>query len=57
MLRYIVDRGDQELWDKVLADDNKARRQLIDQVGRTACSAATAAVAQQTLCLAAVLFI
>lgn len=34
--RYIVDRGDQELWDKVLADDNKARRQLIDQVVSTA---------------------
>lgn len=30
--RYIVDRGDQELWDKVLSDDNKFRRQLIDQV-------------------------
>jgi hypothetical protein len=30
--RYIVDRGDQELWDKVLADENTTRRQLIDQV-------------------------
>jgi hypothetical protein len=33
--RYIVDRGDQELWDKVLSDDNTTRRQLIDQVGAT----------------------
>jgi hypothetical protein len=31
--RYIVDRGDQELWDKVLSDENTTRRQLIDQVG------------------------
>lgn len=34
--RYIVDRGDQELWDKVLGDDNTFRRQLIDQVVSTA---------------------
>lgn len=34
--RYIVDRGDQELWDKVLDDDNTFRRQLIDQVVSTA---------------------
>lgn len=32
--RYIVDRGDMELWDKVLDDENSYRRQLIDQVGR-----------------------
>lgn len=30
--RYIVDRGDMELWDKVLDDGNNFRRQLIDQV-------------------------
>ncbi len=33
LCRYIVDRGDQELWDKVLSDENTFRRQLIDQVG------------------------
>jgi len=31
--RYIVDRGDGDLWDKVLDDSNSFRRQLIDQVG------------------------
>jgi len=30
--RYIVDRGDGELWAKVLGDDNAFRRQLVDQV-------------------------
>jgi hypothetical protein len=30
--RYIVDRGDQPLWDKVLGEENPFRRQLIDQV-------------------------
>jgi clathrin heavy chain len=30
--RYIVDRGDQPLWDKVLGEENTFRRQLIDQV-------------------------
>ena len=30
--RYIVERSDPDLWLTVLADDNKFRRQLIDQV-------------------------
>eukprot|EP00879_Flechtneria_rotunda_P000465 GHRR01000566.1.p1 GENE.GHRR01000566.1~~GHRR01000566.1.p1 ORF type:complete len:1351 (+),score=578.78 GHRR01000566.1:197-4249(+) len=34
--RYIVDRGDAVLWDKVLDDSNSFRRQLIDQVVSTA---------------------
>eukprot|EP00775_Hariotina_reticulata_P002628 gene2628-2929_t len=34
--RYIVDRGDADLWDKVLDDSNSFRRQLIDQVVSTA---------------------
>ncbi|WIA40738.1 hypothetical protein OEZ86_004423 [Tetradesmus obliquus] len=34
--RYIVDRGDQPLWDKVLGEENTFRRQLIDQVVSTA---------------------
>ena len=32
--RYIVERMDHELWLKVLDENNKYRRQLIDQVGR-----------------------
>lgn len=31
--RYIVERSDSDLWLSVLGDDNKFRRQLIDQVG------------------------
>ena len=31
--RYVVERQDGELWDKVLSEENKHRRQLIDQVG------------------------
>jgi clathrin heavy chain len=34
--RYIVDRCDSELWDKVLDTENTFRRQLIDQVVSTA---------------------
>lgn len=34
--RYIVDRCDAELWDKVLSTENTFRRQLIDQVVSTA---------------------
>lgn len=34
--RYIVERSDSDLWLSVLADDNKFRRQLIDQVVSTA---------------------
>jgi hypothetical protein len=30
--RYIVERSDADLWLSVLADTNKFRRQLIDQV-------------------------
>lgn len=30
--RYLVERQDSELWNKVLAEDNMYRRQLIDQV-------------------------
>ena len=32
--RYIVERSDADLWLSVLGDDNKFRRQLVDQVGR-----------------------
>ena len=34
--RYIVDRQDMGLWDKVLSEENENRRQLIDQVVSTA---------------------
>jgi len=34
--RYVVERQDTELWGKVLQEDNKHRRQLIDQVVSTA---------------------
>eukprot|EP00958_Prasinococcus_capsulatus_P003761 scaffold346_cov387-Prasinococcus_capsulatus_cf.AAC.4 len=34
--RYITERMDQELWEKVLVEDNPYRRQLIDQVVSTA---------------------
>lgn len=30
--RYIVERMDSDLWNKVLQEDNQFRRQLIDQV-------------------------
>lgn len=30
--RYIVERSDADLWLSVLGDDNKFRRQLVDQV-------------------------
>ena len=30
--RYIVERMDSDLWNKVLEEDNQFRRQLIDQV-------------------------
>ena len=30
--RYIVERSDSDLWLSVLGEDNKFRRQLIDQV-------------------------
>jgi hypothetical protein len=30
--RYIVDRGDAALWDKVLDEANSARKPLIEQV-------------------------
>lgn len=30
--RYIVERMDTDLWNKVLEEDNQYRRQLIDQV-------------------------
>lgn len=32
--RYIVERMDSDLWNKVLLEDNQFRRQLIDQVCR-----------------------
>lgn len=34
--RYVVERMDMELWEKVLTEENKHRRQLIDQVVSTA---------------------
>lgn len=34
--RYVVERGDAELWDLVLRDDTPARRGLVDQVVSTA---------------------
>ena len=34
--RYIVDRQDMGLWEKVLSEENRNRRQLIDQVVSTA---------------------
>ncbi|DBA67143.1 hypothetical protein WJX79_007694 [Trebouxia sp. C0005] len=34
--RYIVERMDSDLWNKVLEEDNQFRRQLIDQVNSTA---------------------
>mmetsp|Transcript_22621 Transcript_22621/g.70241 ORF Transcript_22621/g.70241 Transcript_22621/m.70241 type:complete len:1205 (+) Transcript_22621:68-3682(+) len=34
--RYVVERMDPELWEKVLGDGNEHRRQLIDQVVSTA---------------------
>lgn len=36
--RYLVRRGDPNLWDEVLQEDNPYRRQLIDQVVQTALS-------------------
>ena len=33
--RYVAERQDPGLWAKVLSDDNRYRRQHIDQVGRT----------------------
>ncbi|EAY81974.1 hypothetical protein OsI_37152 [Oryza sativa Indica Group] len=36
MLRYVVERMDGDLWDKVLQPENEYRRQLIDQVVSTA---------------------
>ncbi len=34
--RYVVDRQDMDLWASVLSEENKSRRQLIDQVVSTA---------------------
>lgn len=34
--RYVVGRQDADLWNKVLADENRYRRQLVDQVVSTA---------------------
>jgi len=34
--RYVVDRQDMDLWTTVLSEENKSRRQLIDQVVSTA---------------------
>ncbi|KAJ0021343.1 hypothetical protein Pint_32516 [Pistacia integerrima] len=34
--RYVVERMDEDLWEKVLTPDNEYRRQLIDQVVSTA---------------------
>jgi clathrin heavy chain len=36
LLRYVVERMDGDLWEKVLSPDNEYRRQLIDQVVSTA---------------------
>lgn len=33
--RYIVERMDSDLWNKVLVEENQFRRQLIDQVHKT----------------------
>ena len=35
--RYIVERMDSDLWNKVLEEDNQFRRQLIDQVDMLNC--------------------
>ena len=36
LFRYVVERMDGDLWEKVLSPDNEYRRQLIDQVVSTA---------------------
>ena len=42
--RYIVERMDSDLWNKVLLEDNQFRRQLIDQV--CCCVAVTSQASQ-----------